>query len=281
MQKNPSERVVPPTRLLVTGRQESTRRRFAERPYGTVDWILIYNEDGHAYFRSGGVEFDATAGDLILIRPGTPHQYGLDERHGYWKNIWTHFIPTSDSLDWLQWPEIAPGMMHLRLGASARKRVRAELLRADSAVHTMGRRHEEFAVNALERALLICDSHNPRHAEARWDARIRKAAQLLCQRSQERFTVGALARHCALSRSRFAELFRDQVGMAPLAFLEDQRLRRARELLEHTTMNLAEISSQCGFATPFYFSLRFKKYFAASPRDYRKATLRGKLARRA
>ena len=140
----------------------------------------------------------------------------------------------------------------------------------DAAAHSTGRRHEEFAVNALERALLMCDTQNPRHAGNRQDARIRKAVHLLCLRPDERLTVEALARHCGLSRSRFAELFREQVGVPPLAFLENQRLRRARELLEHTSLNLSEISAQSGFASPFYFSLRFKKHFGDSPRGYRR-----------
>jgi len=52
-------------------------------------------------------------------------------------------------------------------------------------------------------------------------------------------------------------------------FLETQRLRRARELLEHTLLNLTEIAEKVGFSSPFYLSLRFKKQFGVSPRDYR------------
>ncbi|MGB8353188.1 MAG: helix-turn-helix domain-containing protein [Chthoniobacteraceae bacterium] len=268
--KTSSPSLVPPTRLLVTGRQESTRSLFAKRPDGMADWILIYTEGGRSYYRSAGVEFFARAGDVILIRPGTPHEYGLDESHGYWKDTWTHFLPRPDCLEWLHWPELAPGMMRLHLTGAVRAQVRAELHHMDAAAHGTHRRHEEFAVNALERALLLCDSRNPLHAESHRDDRIRKAMRLLCERPEERFTVETLARKCGLSRSRFAELFSEQAGMPPLVFLEQQRLRRARELLEHTSLNLAEISEQCGFASAFYFSLRFKKQFGASPRDYRK-----------
>jgi AraC family transcriptional regulator of arabinose operon len=270
MPKSSRLRIIPPTRLLVTGLQESTRHIFARRPAGVDEWILIYTEGGKSYFKSSGGEFAGQAGDAVLIRPGTPHEYGLDKRNGYWKNTWTHFLPRPDCLDWLQWPEFASGMMHLHLDAALREQVRAELYQMDAAAHGTGRRHEELAVNALERALLLCDSQNPRHAGNRQDARIRKAAHLLCLRPDERFTVETLARRCGLSRSRFAELFREQMGVSPLVFLETQRLRRARELLEHTSMNIAEISMQAGFASPFYFSLRFKKHFGASPRDYRR-----------
>ena len=150
----------------------------------------------------------------------------------------------------------------------------------DAAAHSTGRRHEEFAVNALERALLLCDSQNPRHAGNRQDGRIRKAVHLICLRPEERFTVETLARGCGLSRSRFAELFREQAGEAPLAFVESQRLRRACELLEHTSLNMAEISAQSGFSSSFYFSLRFKKHCGASPRDYRRRKTRPAPGRR-
>lgn len=263
-------RLVPPTRLLVTGRQESRRPLFVRRPDGMDEWILIYNEGGGSYYKSSGGEFAGKVGDAVLIRPGAPHEYGLDERHGYWKNTWTHFLPRVDCLDWLQWPEFAPGMMALHLEEPGRRQVRAELCQMDAAAHATGRRHEEFAVNALERALLLCDSQNPRHSANRQDERIRKAVNLLCAQPEERFTVEALARRCGLSRSRFAELFREQAGVSPLAFLESQRLRRARELIEHTSLNLSEISVQSGFASPFYFSLRFKKQFGVNPRDYRR-----------
>ena len=93
--------------------------------------------------------------------------------------------------------------------------------------------------------------------------------EILCQRPAERVTVGGLARACGLSRSRLAELFREQTGASPLAFLELQRLRRARELLEHTALGLAEIAEAVGFSSPFYLSLRFKKQYGVSPRGYR------------
>jgi len=270
MSKLAGSAFIPPTRLLVTGRQESRRPLFARRPAGVDEWILIYTEAGESYFHSSRAEFAGKAGDAVLIRPGTPHAYGLDERNGYWKNTWTHFQPRPDCLGWLQWPEFAPGMMHLHLDAPTREQVRAALYQMDAAARGGGRRHEELAVNALERALLLCDSQNPRHAENRQDARIRKAAHLLCLQPEQRYTVETLARGCGLSRSRFAEFFCEQMGISPLAFLENQRLRRARELLEHTSLNVAEISTQTGFASPFYFSLRFKKHFGASPRDYRR-----------
>src|SRR5438552_94820 len=98
--------IVPPTRLLVSGRQESRTRVFARRPGGTADWLLVFTEAGQGYFRFPGGEFIARANDLVLVQPGAPHDYGLYERERhYWKNMWIHFLPRPDCLDWLRWPE--------------------------------------------------------------------------------------------------------------------------------------------------------------------------------
>ncbi|MDD5350357.1 MAG: helix-turn-helix domain-containing protein [Chthoniobacteraceae bacterium] len=267
--------LIPPTRLLVTGFQEGTRRISARRPAGTNDWLLVYTEAGQAVFRFPGGAITACADDAVLIRPGTPHDYGIDERHGYWRNWWAHFLPRPDCLDWLQWPAFAPGMMRLHFAPPQREQILAALALADGESHATGRRRGELAVNALERALLLCDSVNPRYGENRRDPRIRKAMGLLCRKPGEHVTVGGLARECGLSRSRFAELFRQQTGVPPLAFLEQQRLRLARELLEHTASTLEEIAEKAGFSSPFYLSLRFKKHYGLSPRAYRQRIASG------
>lgn len=266
------ERIVPPTRLLVSGRQDSKymTRLFARRSKGTSDWLLIFTEAGQACFHTSSGIFHARGGDVLLFHPDTPQHYGIDESHGYWKNTWTHFLPRPGCLDWMQWPELSPGLMHLHIDHPMREQVLGELAIMDAAAHSTGARQEELAVNALERALLLCDTVNPRHANGVRDARIRKAIDLICNRFVERFTLDGLARQCGLSRSRLAELFSRQVGMPPLAFLEDHRLRRARELLEHTSSTLEEIAGQSGFSSAFYLSLRFKKHFGISPREYRR-----------
>lgn len=262
--------IIPPTRLLFAGHQRSTRRTFARRSAGTNDWLLIFTEGGQAYFRFAKGEFLARKGDIVLISPNTPQDYGLDEKHGYWNNHWAHFLPRPECLEWMRWPEFAPGMRHLHLIPPFCKRVSQEFLAVERESHIEGRRQQELAINALERALLLCDSVNPRYLENRRDIRIRKAVELLGQVPELHHTLGSIASHCGISRSRFADLFKQQVGVSPFAFLETQRLRRVRELLEHTSFGLAEIAERTGYSSPYYLSLRFKKLFNISPREYRK-----------
>lgn len=133
-----------------------------------------------------------------------------------------------------------------------------------------------MAITALESALQWIDEANPladTAAEA-VDPRVRTAMDLLCRRLNERLTVEDLADACCLSASRLAHLFREQVGQSPMRFLEAQRIRRARELLEHSALGVAEISDRVGFESPFYFSRRFSLAVGMSPRAYRATVAR-------
>lgn len=46
-------------------------------------------------------------------------------------------------------------------------------------------------------------------------------------------------------------------------------LRRARHLLENTTLAVQEVADYTGFGSAFYFATRFKRFTGESPTGYR------------
>ena len=52
-----------------------------------------------------------------------------------------------------------------------------------------------------------------------------------------------------MSKRTFARRFRDEVGMSPGRWLIQQRIFRARQLLELTDMTVDRIAGEVGFAT--------------------------------
>ena len=82
-------------------------------------------------------------------------------------------------------------------------------------------------------------------------------------------SIAELSRVAGLSRSRFTVLFTEQLKMSPQAYLEAARLGRAADLLRASHWSIAEIAEEVGYANPFYFSTRFRRYFGTSPRRYR------------
>jgi transcriptional regulator GlxA family with amidase domain len=83
-------------------------------------------------------------------------------------------------------------------------------------------------------------------------------------------SVPELAQAVNLSRSRFAHLFKQETGVSPARYLRDQRLDRARDLLERTFLSVKEVMAQVGFNDPSHFSRDFQRIYGASPRGWRR-----------
>ena len=54
-----------------------------------------------------------------------------------------------------------------------------------------------------------------------------------------------------------------------MQYLENIRLRKARELLESTSLSISDIARTAGYNDSNYFARSFKKVYGVSPRDYR------------
>lgn len=260
----------PPPGPLVTGHFRKGPRFATYRAQGTEDWLLIYNLSGQGRYGHAAGELVTHPGDIILLKPHTVHDYGTARGHRHWEPLWAHFIPRPAWLEWLDWPEAAPGLMHLRLqGHESQARIARRLRDVIQLNAGPSPLREPLALNALEEVLLWCELANPNKAAGGLDRRINRALEFICARFAEPLTVARIAAHGGLSPSRFAHLFRQQTGETPQRYLELQRLNRARQLLEFTQEPIRAIARQVGFESPFYFTLRFKRHSGASPREWR------------
>lgn len=69
--------------------------------------------------------------------------------------------------------------------------------------------------------------------------------------------------------SCFMRRFKKETGVTPMEYLNEIRLKNARELLKCSDMPISEIAEKCGFETEGKFYLRFKESFGVSPEQYR------------
>jgi AraC family transcriptional regulator of arabinose operon len=251
------------------------RGRWAHwREHGTPDWLLLYTLSGMGRIGHGDGVLIVRPGDLLVFRPGTPHGVGFTTESPRWDTIWAHFIPRREWYDWLDWPEETKGLMKLSLSDNdMRNRIVHHLKEAVRLATGPHPHREALGMNALEAALLWCETVNPRSKQARLDFRVRRALDYICHNLSQNIPLNALAKHCGLSRSRLAHLFRAQVGRTPQQFVEIERLNRARQLLEFTQHTVSEVAFQVGYRNPFYFSLRFKRHTRLSPSAYRRRRL--------
>lgn len=243
------------------------------RPRGTQDWMLFGTAEGAGRFGCpGGTEFIAGPGSLVLIESGTPHDYDLTADCEVWGHWWVHFLPLEPWAEWLDWPRAGKGHRLLAgLPADLLEAVFTELRLVESACrHRDSTAALRLSVNALERVFLLCATHPALGMSGRHDPRVQKARAYIAEHLGQKLAIPGIARAAGLSRSRLCALFEAEVGRPVMAYVEEQRLQRARELLERSSLSLAEIADGTGFASPFYFSTRFKRRFGQAPGVYRR-----------
>jgi AraC family transcriptional regulator of arabinose operon len=249
------------------------------RPHGTGDWLLIYTLGGSGRVTTPSGSFSTQPGDAILYAPGDFQDYRTDPRAGKWQLLWSHFVALPVWAPWLRWPQGREGVRRLHLGGrDLRSRFVAALTRALR--FSRGSLPGDFAVNALEEALLWAALAGVDESHGRRDPRIRKGMDYLAGKLKEPFRLETVARHCGLSVSRFAHLFKETAGISPQKFFEQQRLRQAGELLGLSSLGIAEIAAEVGYEDPFYFSNRFRKQMGKSPSQWRRDRSQKKSAAR-
>lgn len=85
-------------------------------------------------------------------------------------------------------------------------------------------------------------------------------------------SVRDLARQLHMSESHFCHSVKEVLGVAPMTYLREQRLARARVLLHTTTLSIEEIALRLGYDEPTSFFRAFKRATGTTPGAYRQQT---------
>ena len=105
--------------------------------------------------------------------------------------------------------------------------------------------------------------------QAMKDPYLAKALAAMHQAPDQNWTIHQLAEVAGMSRSSFAQRFKDSVGMPPLTYLIDYRLRLAARYLRLQQNSISRISELVGYASDSTFSQAFKRVYGMSPKVYR------------
>lgn len=103
------------------------------------------------------------------------------------------------------------------------------------------------------------------------DRQIARALKSIHEHAHSPWTVESLAQEAGMSRSRFAERFRDLLRMSPMAYLSEWRLQKALAMLDDSRASVQQIAVQAGYQSPAAFTRAFATRFGAPPTEYRRA----------
>ena len=258
----------PRAEPIVTG--ESIITGFCVRDAGIGQWLLTYTQCGRATFRHGRGETVCGPGEWMLVEPNTRHVYGAADKE-QWQCTWAVFDAPVHWRSWLKWPVVGRGHFQLPAGeTNAHVQAVSHLQRAHGLAIGGERMRAALAMNALEAALLWCDLFNPHTIHDRLDDRVRRAVEFIRLKMGSKFALDDVANAAGLSVPHLSRIVRRHLGISPGLLIERERLARARQLLDLTSMTVQAIAWEVGFENGFYFATRFKRNTGQTPTEYRR-----------
>jgi transcriptional regulator GlxA family with amidase domain len=109
-----------------------------------------------------------------------------------------------------------------------------------------------------------------RHPHPVVDAGLQATLSWMQENLDRPFVLADIARHAQLSVRTLNRRFREQTGSTPMQWLTRQRLYRAQQYLETTSMSVEDVASHVGFGTAIALRQHFARHLGISPLAYRR-----------
>jgi AraC family transcriptional regulator of arabinose operon len=203
----------------------------------------------------------------LLVPPIRAEQHDSVIKDGG-EGLFVRFQPKPDWLPWLRWPRIAEGVMAVEIADDQEWGVLQSCVQTlQMGVERRDPYGEALAMNTLERIFLLAHGGQSR-TRPHIDKRVSKVIRFVKREIGKDTTIEAAASVAGLSPSRLSHLFRDQMGVTFTSYLQLERLRRARIMLEEPERTTENIARELGM-DPAYFSSWFRRWSGISPKSYR------------
>ncbi len=119
-------------------------------------------------------------------------------------------------------------------------------------------------VKALENPTFI-DRSNPIHF----------VVEYIRLNIQETINLKDLSDKACMSTTSFYRYFKRELGMSPIEFILNEKIKYAKKLLNNPKINISEVSYATGFEDANYFIRLFKKHEGITPKQYQLMNFNG------
>lgn len=212
---------------------------------------LTFVLKGHMVYYSNGTKYTVRKNDAIFLRPGTLRERDYDEIDV--KYVSYNFYLAEGAV--VELPEYMPSIVTEEI---------CQLLASFPFPQILGSHYDQEKCSCVLNAVLyelINQYESPSN---------NKYVQLMLQyidtHITESISLNDLCRVTYLTKEYCAHLFKSDVGKSIISYVNDKKMRYAKELIIRNEMSLCDISDYLGFDNYNYFSRLYKKSFGCSPR---------------
>ena len=242
--------------------------RGSNRPEGRCDYQIIYVQKGVCNLFLDGEWQKVPAGGVVLFRPYEAQKYYY-RREDNSVSHYVHFTGVGCE-EILRRMGIYDVDVFAMGQSSAFERLSEQMVREFSMRRPV---YMDTCVACLLQMLaLLARKYALRQSNVntKSESRINAACRRIYDNVKEPPSAEELAAECCLSVSRFLHLFKEVTEKPLKEFINDIRVKRAKEMLALTEMSVRDIACAVGFDDQNYFSRVFRKAEGCSPTEYRK-----------
>ncbi|MCR1838199.1 XylR family transcriptional regulator [Pasteurella caecimuris] len=102
------------------------------------------------------------------------------------------------------------------------------------------------------------------------DPLVMQAMHYIRHRACQGIKVEQVLDHLATSRSNLEQRFKNEMNKTIHQVIHEEKISRAKNLLQQTDISIQEIAEICGYPSIQYFYSVFKKEFGMTPKEFRK-----------
>ncbi|MDD2959003.1 MAG: response regulator [Lachnospiraceae bacterium] len=128
--------------------------------------------------------------------------------------------------------------------------------------------YEEIRHWFLDKMTSVCSSVRNKKEEQS-ESVVTKAKNFIRDNYQKDISLDDVSKEVNVSPYYFSKLFKEEAGENFIEYLTRLRMEKAKEMLRNPGVSVKEISLQCGYGDPNYFSRIFKKQTDMTPREFR------------
>lgn len=105
------------------------------------------------------------------------------------------------------------------------------------------------------------------------DERIERAVHYICKHIDENLSVTSLAEQSNISNDHFIRLFKKELGLTPMRYINQRKIERAQLMLVVENFPIKDIAYKLSFENISYFNRVFKQYSGLTPMEYYKSVV--------
>ena len=250
-----------------------------DKPYSVADSRLFLCRGGDARLKLSGKEYKVTEGTLVYIPPYSLYgfsgfssdedfvmiavNFDFDQSRSHLKKTLAKLPDTETAVrESLYIPEPFTSEMIIPDGSFARE----ELEEMESLFFTKEQYYRDMSSGYMKCVLMKLLGVQRRAVDSP-ASRVISFIEGNCSR---RLSNGEIAKELGYHPNHLNRIVKAHTGKTLKDYILYYRIKVAKRLLASTSLTVTEISEECGFSAPSYFSEIFTRSEGISPREYRR-----------